>query len=213
VAAAGAVREDGAVDGGHVLEAAGECRALLGAAVDRHWTRPIPEMEWTVAQAVAHIGEVVLWYATDLAAGPERLDTMELRVPPETASAELVRTVGSFATVLARVVDGAPPGTRGWHPYGQADPSGFAAMACDELLVHTHDAARGLGVPFTPPPALADATLTRLFPWAPTTTAPWPTLLWANGRIALPDHPRQLTWRWHCAPLEEWDGRNPASSV
>jgi hypothetical protein len=73
------VGENGAVDGRDVLEAAGECQALLGAAVDRDWTRPIPEMDWTVAQAVTHMAEGTLWYATDLAAGQERQDTMELR--------------------------------------------------------------------------------------------------------------------------------------
>jgi Mycothiol maleylpyruvate isomerase N-terminal domain len=144
------------VNGGDVLEAAGECRTLLGAAVDRDWTQPIPEMDWTVAQAVIHIAEGTLWYATDLAAGEERQDTMELRVPPETANAELTRVVGTFATVLARAI------------------------------------------------------VERLFPWAPVGGDPWPALLWANGRIELPGHPRQARWRWHCAPLEEWDGVNPA---
>ena len=117
-------------------------------------------MDWTVAQAVTHMAEGTLWYASDLAAG-------------------------------------------------QADASGFAAMACDELLVHSNDAARGLGVPFVPPDGLVRATLARLFPWAPGTD-PWPAPLWCNGRIALPGHPRQDRWAWHCAPLEEWDGRNPA---
>ena len=32
---------------------------------------------------------------------------------------------------------------------------------------------------------------------------------WAR-RIALPGLPRQDRWAWHCAPLEEWDGLNPA---
>jgi Mycothiol maleylpyruvate isomerase N-terminal domain len=197
-------------DGGTVLRAAGECQAFLGAAVERDWTRRIPDMEWTVAQAVAHIAEGLLWYATDLAAGPRELSTMDLRVRPDAAPADLVATIGSFATVLARVVDGAGPQARGWHPYGLADASGFAAMACDELLVHTGDVARGLELPFTPSAALSAATLGRLFPWAPADGDPWQALLWANGRAGLPGHGRQLRWRWHCAPLAEWDGTNPA---
>jgi Mycothiol maleylpyruvate isomerase N-terminal domain len=198
------------MNGHHLLRAAAECQALLGTAVDRDWARPIPEMEWTVAKAVTHMAEGTLWYATDLAAGEQRQDAMELHVPTGTAHGELVRAIGTFATVLARVIDLAPPGTRGWHPYGLADASGFAAMGCDELLVHTDDAARGLGLPFAPPDDLAAATLRRLFPWAPADADPWPALRWANGRIALPGHPRQTRWRWHCAPLEEWDGLNPS---
>ena len=95
-------------------------------------------MDWTL-----------LWYATDLAAGPRRLSAMDLRMRPETAPAELGAVLGSYATVPARVIDGAAPGARGWHPAGLADASGFAAMACDELLVHTDDAAAGwaLGSP------------------------------------------------------------------
>jgi hypothetical protein len=126
------------------------------------------------------------------------------------AAAVCQALLGTFATVLARVIDGSPPGARGWHPHGLADASGFAAMACDELLVHTDDSARGLGVPFAPPTPLVRATLERLFPWAPAGADPWPALLWSNGRVALPGHPRQARWRWHCAPLEEWDGVNPA---
>ncbi len=199
------------VDGGTVLRAAGECQVLLGAAVDKDWRRQIPDMEWTVAEAVAHIAEGLLWYATDLAAGSRELSTMDLRVRPETPPADLVATLGSFATVLACVVDGAAPGARGWHPAGLADASGFAAMACDELLVHTGDAARGLALSFAPAPELSRATLRRLFPWAPNGADPWQALLWANGRADLPGQERQTGWRWHCAPLVEWDGTNPRS--
>ena len=64
-------------------------------------------------------------------------------------------------------------------------------------------------MPFTPPDGLVRATLARLFPWA-TGADPWPALLWCNGRVGLPGLARQGRWAWHCAPLEEWDGRNPA---
>lgn len=102
-----------------------------------------------------------------------------------------------------------PATARGFHPFGTADPSGFAAMACDELLVHTDDAARGLGLAFEPDPTRCERTLRRLFPWAPDDVDPWTALRWANGRLALPGRPRLERWRWHCAPLEEWDGRSP----
>jgi hypothetical protein len=146
------------MDGSSVLAAADACQDLLGAAVDRDWSRQLPHLDWTAAQTVSHIAEVTLWYATDLAAGPRRLGTMELRVPPSTPPTELLATIGSFATVLARVIDAGPPGARGWHPFGLADASGFAAVVCDELLVHTHGVARGLDLPFTPPAPLAGAT-------------------------------------------------------
>jgi hypothetical protein len=48
-----------------------------------------------------------------------------------------------------------------------------------------HLVGRGLGVAFTPPPDLARHVRDRLFPWT-SAGAPWTTLLWCNGRMALP---------------------------
>jgi len=178
---------------------------FLSSAADRDWERPIPEMTWSVREVVAHICEVLLWYATDLSAGSRELSTMELKVRSTDEPEQLIRTITTFSSVLGHVVDGVDPGQRGWHPDGLADGAGFAAMGCDELLVHTWDAARGLGLEFEPSQVLSQAVLRRLFPWAPDDTDPWDTLLWANGRRELPDRPRQRNWHRHPAPLSEWN--------
>jgi len=120
-----------------------------------------------------------------------------------------ILTFEAMANALGHVVDGTPPGTRGFHPFGMADASGFAAMGCDEMLVHTDDAARGLGTTFRPDDELAERTLRRLFPWAPEGDDPWATLRWANGRQSLGGKPRLEHWWWHCAPLDEWTGNAP----
>jgi uncharacterized protein (TIGR03083 family) len=195
------------MDGSDVRSAAEVCCDFLAAAVREDWRAGVPDLEWSVAEVVAHVAEGCLWYAIDLAAAGKDLEPVEQRVQPTSRPDDLVATVRAHAEVAASVVDAAPPHIRGFHPLGAADPDGFAAMACDELLVHTYDAARGLARAWSPPVALAEKTLRRLFPWAPGGGDPWETLLWANGRIALPGRDRLEGWRWHCAPLDEWDGR------
>ncbi|NKQ56474.1 hypothetical protein HFP15_26715 [Amycolatopsis sp. K13G38] len=194
-----------------LLTTAETCAEFLSAHLDGDWTAKVPDLEMTVAEVVAHACDSVHWYAYDLAGGPVELSTMDAKVKPDSAPAELVVTVGTTAKVLAAVVATSSDEARGFHPAGIADAAGFAAMACDELLVHTYDAARGLGVEFEPPAVLAAAALYRLFPWAPTDTPAWPTLLWTNGRAPLGEYRRLTKWTWHCAPLEEWDGELPIS--
>jgi hypothetical protein len=73
-------------------------------------------------------------------------------------------------------------------------------MGVVETLVHTHDLAEGLGLALAPPADLCSRALARLFPDAPGTTEPWPTLLWATGRAGLPGHPRLATCDWSVTP-------------
>jgi hypothetical protein len=174
------------------------CVAHLSSA-DGDWSVRIPGMDWTVAECVAHIAETLLWYATDAAAGTTELSTMDMKVRPSAPPEDLVRTVSAFGRVLTRTLECAPAGVIGWHPSGLADASAFAGIGCAELLVHTYDASLGLGVRFTPDPALALATVERLFPDAPQGHPAWETLLWAHGRIPLGDLPRHTDWRWTLA--------------
>jgi hypothetical protein len=112
------------------------------------------------------------------------------------------------AAILEHVVRGSPPSVRAFHPAGMADPSGFAAMGCDEILIHTADITAGFSIAWQAPSDLSRRVVARLFPWAPRECDPWQALLWANGRIALPGLGRQdENWYWHYAPLDEWNGQ------
>jgi uncharacterized protein (TIGR03083 family) len=190
------------VDAKDVTEVAAHCAAFLDGVAGADWSAVVPEMDWTVAGTVAHTAECLLWYGTDVAAGPVELDRVDVSVRPEGEPRELVRALETCASVLAAVLAAVPAGARGWHPWGVSDAAGFAAMACDEMLVHTHDAGRGLGVPFEPPPQYAAKVVARLFPEAPDGHDPVDTLLWANGRVPLGGLPRRTAWRWRCAPLD-----------
>lgn len=112
----------------------------------------------------------------------------------------LLQALEACGALLAAMVTTTPADTRAWHPYGTSDPEGFAAMGVTEILIHGHDAAQGLGVPWEPPADLCARALRRLFPGAPAGALPWAALLWAAGRAALPDRPRLSQWRWHSEP-------------
>ncbi len=170
----------------------------------------MPGLDFTVASVTAHAANGPLWYAVDLWCGPEDSGAYDITVRADAPNQAILVSLSSAARVCASGVDAAPPRTRGFHPAGSPDPGGFAAMACDEMLVHGWDAARGLGLSFEPDRGLAARVLARLFPWHQPGEDPWQTLLWANGRIDLPGRPGQSDWRWHCAPLSEWDGQPPA---
>ena len=196
--------------GDDVRSAAELCERTLEPALDADWQVPVPGLEFTVATVVAHAAESPLWYSVDLWSGREDA-AFQVKVLTDASNSALLTSLVAASRALAAGVDAAPAGTRGFHPFGSPDAAGFAAMACDELLVHGDDAARGLGTEFTPDDRLADGVLARLFPWhaREPDDDPWQLLLWANGRIELPGRVRQSVWRWHCAPLSEWDGTGP----
>jgi uncharacterized protein (TIGR03083 family) len=191
--------------------AASECTAFLARNAFSDWSTHVPDLDWTIAKVVGHVAEGLMWYACDLAAGLPELSTETFDIKVESEPAELVRTVATMARLLTGVLGNSPAGSLGYHPMGDADASGFAAMGCDELLIHTDDVARALGVTFEPTPEIAGWTLRRLFPWVSADLDPWEGLRWANGRIATEGRERLGTWVWHCAPLPESEKADPSS--
>ena len=191
-------------------EAVERFRAVLEPALDWDWDVSVPGLDFTVASVVAHACEACLWYSADLWSGSEN-GAYEVSARADAPNERLLTSLLAGAQILSAVIEAAPPARRGYHPFGSPDPDGFAAMACDELLVHGDDAARGLGVAFPRDDRLAADVLGRLFPWHEIGRgdAAWDVLLWANGRIELPGRPSVDRWRWHVAPLSEWDGSGP----
>jgi len=193
----------------------GDDLRAAGAAVQELFARvpdgavPVPTLGTDAVGVAAHITSCLTWYATDLVAGADEATAFELVRQPDASLAEVLTQLRAATEVLARVVDAAPPTERGFHPWGSADASGFAGMGCAELLLHAGDLADDQGLAWTPPPGLAAATRARLFRWAPDDADPWTSLLWATGRGELPGRDPVTTWRWHCAPLDEWDGTQP----
>ena len=193
-----------------VRAAAVVCREALSGVVDLDWSGRAGELDWSCRQTLEHIPGTQIFYASQLAlAAKERLPRARGGEDQLTV-AELLLSVEVNAAILEHVLRAAPASARAFHPAGMADPSGFAAMGCDEILIHTADIAAGFEIDFKPPEDLCGRVLARLFPWAPTDVGHWDSLLWANGRVALPGVGAQdENWRWHCAPLSEWDGRIP----
>ncbi len=190
-----------------LIVAARASRDALTPAVPDDWSVKAGDLEWDCRRTVDHIAGALVFYSTHLANRATQLLPRYRREDAELPITNLVAAVPMMASVLREVVTAAPPDARAWHPAGMADVSGFIAMGCCEILIHTADVAQGLDRAFRPPDDLSGRVARRLFPWAPTDVDGWSALRWGAGRLALPGHPRLAPdWLWHCAPLEEWDG-------
>ncbi|MFD4857504.1 VOC family protein [Streptomyces atratus] len=183
-----------------------------------NWLVPAGTLEWDCWETAEHLSDDLFSYAAQLGPRQPPLDTYvpyrwsaEHKGGPANAifadrsagTAGLLQTLEASGALLAAMVRTASPEVRSYHSYGVSDPEGFAAMGIVETLVHVHDLAASLDVPWTPPADLCDRVLARLFPDVPKDTDRWAALLWATGRGELPGHPRVTSWKWHSAPLEE----------
>jgi quinol monooxygenase YgiN len=194
-----------------VERVAAELVAALGevlAGDDDRFDRPVPGSAWHARRTVDHLADALTLYARYVATratGP--LSPLRDGRPAATV-AELLADVADAATLLRRLLGSMGPGERAFHPAGAADRSGWAAMACDELLVHGLEVAGAVGAAFDPADADVEAVVARLFPWAPPQGSARERLAWCNGRAPLGDRPQlDPSWYWWSRPLWEWDGR------
>ncbi|MFE9206535.1 maleylpyruvate isomerase N-terminal domain-containing protein [Micromonospora sp. NPDC007230] len=181
-----------------VRSAAAETTRVLRPAVDRDWTVPAADLEWTCWTTAAHVAHDLLAYAAQLTGLPaDGYLPLDLRVRADATPADLLTVIAASAGLLAAAVDTAAPGSRAWH-WGPCDPGGFAAMGVAETLLHTRDITGGLGLDWSPPPQLCAGVLGRLFLDAPDGD-PVAVLLWMTGRARLGDRPRRTAWTWRAA--------------
>jgi len=194
-----------------VLAAADSCRKHLGphTGPPERWALLAGDLEWTCRGTLDHVADALTYYAGNLATRtPVQRPRLRNGDSASTIDA-LLTAVETAATILATVATATPPDTRSFHRAGMADVSGFMAMGCAEILIHTDDIAAGLHTtpPYRGDPELSARLVQRLFPWAPQHDDAWELLRWSMGRTALPEHERLgPDWWWFCAPLEEWDG-------
>jgi uncharacterized protein (TIGR03083 family) len=203
------------VEASHVESARDIVISFLEPLQGRDWKAAIPDLEWDCKRVLQHVINSEIYYAMLLATRANA----PIPFPRGAAAAsgltpgELLVELRGSASVLSAVIRDAPREARAFHSGRNADAAGFAAVACDELLVHAWDIGRGLSETFAAPDDLTRRVLARLFPWAPTRGEPWSTFLWCNGRIALDGRGRlEPDWPRWVAPLEEWDGIDPTSS-
>jgi hypothetical protein len=201
------VTDDLGLEPEHAIEAARVAQDALWPGLNKDWGVPAGTLEWDCRRTLDHMVMSSIAYSGNLARESRRRVRPVRNGDPTATIEELLDEMKTATTILAAVARSAPAGARGFHEFGMADPRGFIAMACDEILIHAHDITQGFGLAYEPPAELCRLVAWRLFPWAPTNTMAWPTLLWLNGRGAIAGRERMGSdWCWHCAPLTEWDG-------
>ncbi|WP_445280576.1 GNAT family N-acetyltransferase [Streptomyces sp. DSM 118148] len=207
------------VNGEDVTKAVDGCLAVLGPVAGRDWEGVRGSgLEWSCRKTVEHVAGALISYAGQLAGRPQDAYTpFGIEIDAGTGNAGLLEVVRTTGALLAAAVRTTPPHVRAFHPYpfGAADREGFAAMGVAEVVLHTHDVARALGVAYEPADGLAEAVLGWLFPHVQPGPAAWPTLLWATGRGELPGRAPVTEWRWRnnlVLPAERLDlvGLRPA---
>ncbi len=197
-----------------LLAAAELCSGAVRRLDPELWNRLAYGLEWSRSRTAAHICDALEFYSSTLAAKVQESPGSRGLSHAEGTVAATADQIESSARVLATVTEAVPVGTRAFHPSGLPDAEGFRGMACVEILLHGYDAVAGTQAEFDPDDQLCRRILGRLFPWAPTDSSGWLTLLWATGRGELDGQEFMgESWIWHSDLLSEWEGNVPRSRM
>ena len=139
-----------------VCAATDEMRRALTGAASGDWTARAGDLAWTCLDTGAHVADDLFSYASQVLAQPvDGYLPIEARLEKRAAPDTLLECVVMCGQMLRLAVKDTPMTARAWHPYGTADPDGFAAMGVVEVLVHTYDIARASACPGGRPPTSA----------------------------------------------------------
>jgi hypothetical protein len=181
------------MDSRDVEQAVAEMVQVLTPYESRDWPVPAGSLDWSCWTTAAHVAHDLLAYAGQVAATPgSAYLPFDLVIQADAPPHDVLQVVTASGRLLSGALAATGPDARGWH-WGATDPSGFAALGVNEVLVHTYDITQGLGVSWLPPESLCAAVLARLFPDAPEGD-PAQVLLWCTGRAELDDLPRVTSW-------------------
>ena len=190
---------------GDLRTAARLCMATLRPALDGDWSALAHGLEWSCRHALDHISDALAYFATNMGAEPPGSPVGSYGQRADAPLKDLLASVEPLADLVAETVSRLPAETVVPHMWGETDPEGILAMGVVEIVVHTWDIGQAVGAHINDPAAnqLAMRSLGRLFPESPDGPAPLDSLLFATGRMALPNRPRLTSWRWRSGPLTD----------
>jgi hypothetical protein len=176
---------------------------------DDGWGRPAHGLDWDCRDTAGHLLDDFGFYAMNLAGRvPPQDDYIDLLEPapwqpgsppivfwpdPAKGTEAIVRCVDAVGGLLVAVTATAPAGRVGYHPRGNADASGFAAMGIVEGAAHAWDVLTAQGIDFRIEDEVTERVLNRLFRGAIRTDDAWHDFLAATGRT---DETRDRPWTW-----------------
>lgn len=186
--------------------------AALRAGVDADWSVRAGDLDWSVDGTIAHMTGAPAKYALYLASRSTRYIAVRAWPVEDATRQERLEAIEGCAAALAGVAATAPRDAFGYHVSGMQTAEQFLAMACEELIVHTYDVTRGLGLPYEPPEELCRLVIEHCYPGQGEQRPVWPFLVWLSGRR----HPAATRWGEPPKPGERSEiplefGRDPAT--